>query len=52
MKPNKALIKFHQKICPDLSIDSFEVFFRLIAAINEMNEFSDDKKYYTGDIID
>jgi len=43
MKVNKALIQFHQKICPDLPIDSFEVFCRLVAALNEMNECCDDK---------
>ena len=49
MKENESLIKFHKEICPDLPIDSFEVFCRLVAALNEISKSADSKQYAKGD---
>jgi hypothetical protein len=38
MIPSESLIKFQQKICPDLPIDSFELFCKLVAVLNETEE--------------
>lgn len=49
MNENKSLIKFHKEICPDLPIDIFEFFCRLVAALNNTSESTDVKQYTSGD---
>lgn len=36
MQPNAALIRFHKKHCPELPIDSIEVFYKLLDELNKI----------------
>ena len=36
IQPNDALTRFHKRHCPDLPIDSSEVFYKLLGEINKL----------------
>ena len=38
MKPNKALVHFHQECCNDLMIDSPQVFYKLIEELQILKD--------------
>lgn len=44
MKPNKALLRFHKQFCSHLSLDSPQVFYKLLEEINKLKSWSEGYK--------